>query len=366
MSTSGATLTIDLAALQVNYRLLARKAGAAECAAAIKANAYGISAADAGKALWDAGCRSFYVARPDEGGCLRKVLPEARITVLDGLYKGETKYYIAHALRPALTTVNQAGEWARLGQGMPCTLHVDTGINRAGLPARDFAIITTNAALMQNLKVETLMSHLACADDPKHKMNPEQLNRFRQLRKQLPNTRASFANSSGIFLGKAYHFNEVRPGVALYGGNPTPHKKNPMQPVAYLHARILQVRDVTKGETVGYSATWKAKRNSRIAIIAAGYADGIARKLSSSNPNGPAQVFIAGQRCPIIGRVSMDMMTIDVTDVAERKLAKSDAAELFGKNILIDEVAGWAGTISYELLTHLGRRYARVYSPTES
>ena len=163
-----------------------------------------------------------------------------------------------------------------------------------------------------------------------------------------------------------YHFNEVRPGVGLYGGNPTPYQKNPMKAVVTLAARILQVRNIQKGDTVGYSATWTAQRPSRIAIIAAGYADGVAHKISSSPNAEPAQVFFGGQRCPIVGRVSMDMMTVDVTDVPERKLAKATHAELFGKNIAVDEAADWAGTISYELLTHLGKRYARVYTTSNA
>ncbi len=355
--TAGAVLKIDLAALKSNYKFLAKKAGRAETACAIKGDAYGVGIAAASKTLWQAGARSFYVARPEEGAELRKLLPKATITVLDGLYKGESKFYHAHKLLPALTTFEQSLEWEKFGGGAPCVLHFDTGINRVGLNVADFTKIITQT----NLNVAVLMSHLACADDVDSPMNHEQWMRFKAIRMAYPDAKASFANSSGIFLGKSYHFDQVRPGIALYGGNPVPLKKNPMKPVAHLSARILQVRDVAKGETVGYSATWKAQRISKIAIIAAGYADGIARKLSSSQQNGPAQVAIGGIRCPIIGRVSMDMMTIDVTELAPRKLNVATHAELFGKDILIDEAASWAGTISYELLTHLGKRYARVY-----
>jgi alanine racemase len=363
---AGATATIDLAALKANYLLLARKAKTAETAAAIKGDAYGLGVKPVAKTLWAAGCRSFYVARPEEGGELRAILPTAKITVLDGLYFGETGYYRTHNLTPALATAKQAEEWARFGAGLETTLHVDTGINRIGLDIGNYCAVAASVGMAERINVTMLMSHLACADEPLQFMNALQLQRFKETRRLLPDIRASFANSSGIFLGAKYHFDEVRPGIALYGGNPTPHKENPMKPVAHLHARILQIRDVAKGQTVGYSATWKAKRNSRIAIIAAGYADGIARKLSSTPKGGPAQVYLAGQRCPVVGRVSMDMMTIDVTDVSMRKLAHAQEAELFGKHIPIDEAAGWAGTISYELLTHLGKRYARVYSPAES
>jgi alanine racemase len=363
---AGATATIDLAALKANYLLLARKAKTADTAVAIKGDAYGLGVKPVAKTFWAAGCRSFYVARPEEGAALRSILPKANITILDGLYEGHAAFYRKHKLIPALTTLSQINDWARNGKGEPCALHVDTGINRAGLQPPEWLAYTGNDKLLRKLNIRMLMSHLACGDDNTSAMNHQQLDRFTSIHAGVPHLKASLANSPGIFLGKAYHFDEVRPGVALYGGNPTPYQENPMKPVVTLEARILQVRNVQPGETVGYSATWQATRPTKIAIIAAGYADGIARKLSSHQPGGPAQVAIANQRCPIVGRVSMDMMTIDVTEVPDRKLAKVTHAELFGKHITVDEAANWAGTISYELLTHLGKRYARVYSPAES
>jgi alanine racemase len=363
---AGATATIDLTALKSNYSLLARKARTALTAAAIKGDAYGLGMTQAAKTLWSADCRSFYVARPEEGATLRAILPKATITILDGLYKSEAAYYRKHKLIPALTTSEQIEEWSNTGKGEPCALHVDTGINRAGLQPSDWLAFTGNDKLLRTLNIRMLMSHLACGDDIQSPMNLQQLEKFTAIRAGVPHLKASLANSPGIFLGRQYYFDETRPGIALYGGNPTPYQKNPMKPVVTLDARILQIRNVQPGETVGYSATWKASRPTKIAIIAAGYADGIARKLSSHQHNGPAQVAIAGSRCPIVGRVSMDMMTIDVTDVPERKLSKATSAELFGKQISVDEAAGWAGTISYELLTHLGKRYARRYVQAES
>ena len=363
---AGATATIDLAALKANYMLLARRAPTAHTAAAIKGDAYGLGVKPVAKTLWAAGCRSFYVARPDEGANLRAILPRATITILDGLYEGEAPYYRKHKLTPALTTLSQMQDWAKSGKGEACALHVDTGINRAGLQPPEWLAFTGDDKLLRTLNIRVLMSHLACGDDNTSPMNQRQLDKFKSIHAAVPHLKASLANSPGIFLGRNYHFDEVRPGVALYGGNPTPYQKNPMKPVVTLEARILQIRNVQRGDTVGYSATWTASRSSRIAIIAAGYADGIARKLSSHQANGPAQVFVAGQRCPIVGRVSMDMMTVDVTDVPERRLAKTTHVELFGKHISVDEAAGWAGTISYELLTHLGKRYARVYDQVES
>jgi alanine racemase len=358
---AGALLSIDLGALRSNYRKFAKMAGKAHCGAAVKGDAYGLGLKPVVKALWAEGCRSFFVARPEEGATLRTILPRATITVLDGLYEGQAAFYRKHNLIPALTTLSQIRNWAKNGKSAPCTLHVDTGINRAGLQPADWLAFTGNDDLIRKLNIRMVMSHLACGDDDKSPMNQQQLDRFTAIRNAVPHITASFANSPGIFLSRAYHFDEVRPGVGLYGGNPTPYQKNPMKAVVTLAPRILQIRNIQKGDTVGYSATWVAQRPSRIAIIAAGYADGVARKLSSSPTAPPAQVYLGGQRCPIVGRVSMDMMTIDVTDVPERKLAKSSHAELFGKNISVDEAAGWAGTISYELLTHLGKRYARVY-----
>jgi alanine racemase len=359
---AGAVLTIDLAALRKNYKILSKKAGKAICSAAVKGDAYGLGLQPVVKALWAEGCRSFYVARPEEGKSLRSILPGATITVLDGLYEGHAGFYRKHELIPALTTLPQINDWSKNGKTSRCSLHVDTGINRAGLQPGEWLSFTGNDTLLRKLNIRVLMSHLACGDDDKSPMNQQQLDRFTAIRNAVPHLAASFANSPGIFLGRPYHFDEVRPGVGLYGGNPTPYQKNPMKPVVTLAARILQVRNIQKSDTVGYSATWKAERPSRIAVIAAGYADGVARKLSSSQNKGPAQVHLGGQRCPIVGRVSMDMMTIDVTDVPAGKLAKATHAELFGKNISVDEAAAWAGTISYELLTHLGSRYARVYA----
>lgn len=363
---AGAVLSIDLSALGSNYRKFAKLAGKANCAAAVKGDAYGLGLTPVVKSLWAEGCRSFYVARPEEGQTLRGILPKATISVLDGLYEGHASFYRKHQLVPALTTVSQINDWVKNGKSAPCALHVDTGINRAGLQPADWLAFTGNDNLLRKLNIRMLMSHLACGDDDQSPMNQQQLDRFRAIRNAVPHLAASLANSPGIFLGKPYHFDEVRPGIGLYGGNPTPYQKNPMKPVVTLNVRVLQIRKLQKGDTVGYSATWTAQRPSRIAVIAAGYADGVARKLSSSQNQGPAQVYFAGQRCPIVGRVSMDMMTVDVTDVPERKLAKVTHAELFGKNISIDEAAGWAGTISYELLTHLGKRYARVYTTSNA
>ena len=367
---AGAVLTIDLAALQDNWRLLAKQAGLAECGAAVKGDAYGLGIEPVAPALWKAGCRSFFVAKPKEGEELRRLLPEAIIFVLDGLARGQAEFYAKLNLTPAIVSSEEAREWAAFGRvygrALPCALHVDTGINRLGFSMQEFVSLLGDSFTMEGLAPTLLMSHLACSDEPAHPLNAKQRDAFAEVRKKLPGVPASLANSSGIFLGTDYIHDLVRPGIALYGGNPTPAAANPMRAVAHLEGTVMQVRHVSEGETVGYGATWKAKRPSRIAVLGAGYRDGVPRALSSKQADGPAQVFLGGQRCPIIGRISMDMMAIDITDLPLASVARGTRAEIFGKHIPIDEAASWAGTISYELLTRLGSRYARLYSGGDS
>jgi alanine racemase len=360
---SSAIVTIDLEALQSNYKTLAQQASPALCGVAIKGEAYGLGMVEVARSLWTVGCRNYFVSRPSEGAELRSVLADATIYVLDGFYAGQADFYLAYNLVPALINIREATEWAKLGGGRPCAIHVDTGINRLGFTALEFAHLCADAELRKLIQIKLLVSHLACSDED-HALNAKQLAAFKEFRALLPDVPASFANSSGIYLGADYHFNLVRAGVALYGGNPLPGQQNPMKPVVTLQAKVMQTRLVKQGDTIGYSATWTAPRNSRIAILGAGYRDGIPRKLSSTKVDGPAQVFIAGRRVPIVGRVSMDMMACDVTDLPEIEIGT--LAEIFGSNISVDVAAASAGTISYELLTHLGNRYHRRYIGGES
>ncbi|CAN5533982.1 alanine racemase [soil metagenome] len=369
---AGAILTIDLAAIQENWRRLAAAAAPAECGAAIKGNAYGLGVGPVARALWTAGCRTYFVARPMEGGELRALLPrEAVIYVLDGLFPGQAEYYAAQDLRPALIAPAEAQEWAAFGteygRPLPCALHIDTGINRLGFTRAELSCLLSDRALVQHLNLALVMSHLACADEPGHPLNARQNEAFAAIRSDLPGVSGSLANSSGIFLGGDYCHDLVRPGIALYGGNPVSPKPNPMRPVAHLDGTVLQIRELAPGESAGYGATWQAARPSRVAILGAGYKDGVPRALSSRTAiNGPAQVLIAGQRCPVIGRISMDMMAVDITDVSPDACSRGTLAEIIGPNIAIDDVAEWSSTVSYELLTRLGQRFTRLYSGGDS
>ncbi len=361
---AGATLTIDLAALVENWRMIAGNVSPAECGATIKADGYGCGACEVASALWDAGCRTFFVALPMEGKQVRDTLPDAVIYVLDGLLAGQAGFYTAHDLRPSLVSPEDLSEWADATDGRhKAAVHIDTGINRLGFDPAQAEALAGDADLMRRAGLCLLMSHLASGDDDTNEANASQRDRFAGLRELFPDLPASLANAPGTFLGKEFAHDLVRPGVALYGGNPLTGKPNPMHRVVSLTAPVLQVRDVSPGHGVGYGATWKAERRSRIAIVGVGYADGLLRAMSwPALGSGPAQVSIAGQMVPIVGRVSMDMITIDVTDLDPKHVARGTKAELLGSNIGVDDWAGWSGTLAYEILTSLGRRYAKVYS----
>jgi alanine racemase len=360
---AGATLTINLAALADNWRQVRDQVSPAECGATIKANGYGCGAAEVAQALWDAGCRTFFVALPMEGKLVRDTLPGATVYVLDGLFAGQAHFYTEHGLRPCLASPEEIAEWAdATGGAHKAAVHVDTGINRLGLTRAQAEALAADAALMERAGLCLLMSHLQSGDDATDAMNATQLERFETLKALFPALPASLANSPGAFISEAFSHDLARPGVALYGGNPFAGKPNPFKPVVRLSGPVIQVREVAAGEGVGYSATWRAERPSRIAIIAAGYADGVLRHMSWPAHDGPAEVIIAGTRCPVVGRVSMDMITVDVTDIGPEHVQRGSEAVLLGETIGVDDWARWAGTIPYEILTSLGRRYAKVYS----
>lgn len=360
-----AVLTVDLGALRANWARLNQASGRAECAGVIKADAYGLGLEQIARALTNEGCTTFFVATIDEGRKARAVQPGATVYVLDGLLPGAEPNYTGFDLRPVLSSLAEVRDWAAYsrarGRRLPAALHIDTGMNRMGLPEAEIEALAAEPGLLDTIEVDLVMSHLACADDPSDPMNEQQRQRFEHLRAKLPPAPASLANSGGTFLGHPYHFDLVRPGIALYGGRAHENKPNPMQSVVTCQARILQVRDVAPGETIGYGATYRVQRPSRIATIAVGYADGFLRALSVSTGEAGPVGFIGDYPVPIVGRVSMDFITVDVTDAPPAMTRRGAWVEVMGPRITVDDLTDKAGTIGYELLTRLGQRVHRIY-----
>jgi alanine racemase len=338
-----ARLTVDLDALAHNHAVLREQASGSEVAPVVKANGYALGAEQVARRLWDEGARSFYVARLHEGEALRAVLPEAVIYVFDGYLDGARLE--AAGLLPVLNSVEQVEAWKSERPRLPAALHIDTGMNRLGVRVEE-------AEQLTGLPFELVISHLACGPAT-HPMNAAQLGRFRQVRALFPNARASFANSAGVFLGPDFAFDQVRPGISLYGGGPFEQPHPDIRTVATFEAAILQVRRVPAGESVGYGAAFVAEEAMEVATVAAGYADGIPR---AAHPRGTA--FTHGEKRRLLGRVSMDLLAVDVTDLGAKA---GDVIELLGPNILVDDAAAAAGTTSYEILLRLGQRAERVY-----
>ena len=375
---AAAVLTIDLAAIIANWRLLAARAAPAECAAVVKADAYGLGMAQVAPALADAGCRVFFVATLDEGIALREVLhahagesavagmglaaAPAAIFVLNGAPRGGESEFLQFGLLPVLNGLDDIAAWgtlaAMLGATLPAAVHVDTGMSRLGLSPTELTILASEPGRLDGTGVILVMSHLACADEPGHELNRQQLDAFVAARARLPAAPGSLAASSGIFLGADWTCDLVRPGAALYGVNPVPGENNPMRPVVNLTARILQVREIDTGTAVGYGATYRTRTPAVIATAAVGYADGYLRSLGNRGAG-----YVGNQQVPLVGRVSMDLITFDVTGVPSEMVAPGAGIELIGGQMTVDDLAAAAGTIGYEILTGLGARYARVYAP---
>jgi alanine racemase len=361
---TGGTLTVDLSAIAANWRTLERQLVTAECSAVVKADAYGLGLQPVTAMLVQAGCKTFFVADLAEARTVRSRAPDATIYVLDGFTPDWGEGLIDINARPVINSTAELAEWDAFVSAQAwsggAALHVDTGMNRLGITP-DEAIALAPRVQTENHGIALLMSHLACAEIPDHPLNARQIELFRELSLLYPGVPASLANSSGIFLGNTAHFDLARPGAALYGVNPTPSHPNPMQNVVQLMGRILQVRYVAAGDTVGYGATWMAKRPSRIAVVAVGYADGLMRAGSGSDKRSGGAAIVAGQRCPIVGRISMDHACIDVTGLPDGAVHRGDYATLIGDDITLDDVAASAGTIGYEILTRLGSRSHLVY-----
>jgi len=356
-SLSGSILTVDLDAIAVNYRTLCEKADGAACAGVVKADAYGLGVEAVGQRLWREGCRTFFVASLDEAIRLRGCLKDAEIVALNGLMSGEAGYYREYNLLPTLNDIDQIEAWSafcNIEGRLAAAVHLDTGMSRLGLSARERRRLFDDPKIISGIVCRYLLSHLACADTPGHPLNDAQRRDFADLVSRVPHERASLAASSGIFLGRGWHFDMVRAGIALYGGAPVEGQSNPMKPVVRLDGLVLQVRDVDSSETVGYGATHEIKTPTRVATVAAGYADGYLRSLG-----GRSVARWGNTALPLVGRVSMDLITLDATAAAG--LVAGNTVELIGPDYDINALASDAGTIPYEILTALGRRYRRRY-----
>jgi alanine racemase len=364
---TGGVLTVDLAAVAKNWKALAQRVVPADCAAVIKADAYGCGIEPVAAHLAKAGCATFFVAHLAEARRVRSVVPEgAAIYVLNGIVPGTAGTYAEINARPVINSVMEYLEWDafRMASGWRggAALHFDTGMNRLGLTVAEASTFATRTK-MPDHGISLIMSHLACADTPEHALNAKQIAAFRELRLQFRGIATSLANSSGIFLGPASHCDMVRPGAALFGVNPTPKTQNLMDPVVNLKARVVQVREVERGETVGYGATYSAGRGTRVAIVSVGYGDGYQRAAAGTKAGSrsSAVALIANRRSPIVGRISMDLMAIDVTGLPPELVKRGEYATLIGDGITVDEVAVWSSTIGYEVLTSFGKRYRRVW-----
>ena len=359
---AGGILTIDLGALVANWRSLRERVAPAHCAAVVKADAYGCGIEQVVPALARAGCATFFVAHLSEARQARAASAEATIYVLNGLLPGSAPAYAVANLRPVIGSHAELAEWnafrASAGWRGAAALHFDTGMSRLGFAVEEAGAVA--ASLGTDHGIALVKSHFACSEE-EHPLNAIQARRFAQVRASFPAIAGSLANSSGIFLGREAHHDLVRPGVALYGANPLPGQPNPMRAVVALHGRIVQTRALPQGATVGYSATWTAKRPTQLAIVSVGYADGFLRAASASDARCGGEAIVAGARCPLAGRVSMDLIAIDVTDLPVAKVGRGDTVTLLGDGISVDDLAARAGTIGYEVLTSLGRRYRRVY-----
>jgi len=351
--TRSATLVVDLDALARNYARLRATAAPAECAAVVKADAYGLGAAPVARRLVREGCTRFFVATAAEAAELRALAPAAAIYVLEGARDGEVETLVAARATPVLCSLEQVERWSGRGRAL---LQIDTGMGRLGLEAREVDELARRPELLAGIEIELVVTHLACADEPEHPLNRAQLEAFERLRRRLAAARVSIGNSAATLTGAAHRGDVVRPGIGLYGGNPFTERPNPFEPVVTLTAPIVQVREIEHGQTVGYGATYGVEPPARLAVIALGYADGYPRSLGNRGV-----VAIAGKRAPVVGRVSMDLLCCDVTALPRDAARVGAPVEVIGATVTLDEVAASAGTISYEILTRLSPRLRREY-----
>ena len=361
-ASTASVLRINLDAVTDNYRLIRALLGKTMCAAVVKDDAYGLGIDHVAPALVDEGCRILFVATIDEGVRLRELLAsdDIQIAVLNGLLTGTESAFEKHRLTPVLNDLDQIDRWRKftidIQTPLEAMLQVDTGMNRLGLTPHELDRLIELPNLLQDIRWRCVLSHLACADEFCHPMNSEQLRRFHDALARLPRIPASLANSGGVFLGPDYHFDLARPGIALYGGRPNDRHGCNLRQTVQLLGRILQIRDVHPGETIGYGATYGLSSPTRIATVAVGYGDGYPRTLG-----GKAHVWLGLNRLAVVGRVSMDLITVDVSAAPPAEARPGAFVEVLGDRFTPDDAAAAAGTISYEILTGLGARYQRDY-----
>lgn len=370
-SLYGGRLTIDPDAIAANWTSLSeRLAHGARCGATVKADAYGTGQTIVGKRLAGEGCKTFFVALPTEGVELRRTLPDAEIYVLDGLFPGTAETLDKFGLRPVLGSLPEIEEWSAFckvaNRSAEAALHIDTGMHRLGITPDVFTSLMSNPELVGLFQPSLLMSHLACGSAPAHPMNKRQRDCFAETTAQFAHIPRSLANSAGVFLGQDYHFDLARPGISLYGGSALDAGAPPMTPTVKVEARIMLTRDVSEGDTIGYGGAQTANKAMRIAVVAAGYADGLLRRAGSSDEHSGGFAWLDGYRLPLAGRISMDMIALDVTLVPQNVACRGAFVEMLGPNVAAADLAAYAETIDYEYLTSLGRRYHRSYACLQS
>ncbi|MEM9013796.1 MAG: alanine racemase [Pseudomonadota bacterium] len=348
-------LHVDLGAIVENYQKL-RGVAPGRCGAVVKADAYGLGMIPVAKNLMSAGCTDFFVATPSEGKVLREAAPDAVIYVFQGLLQGTEHVYREARLNPVINTQEELRRWASASPPRGAALHFDTGINRLGISTEEIAEIAIAPDILEMAGVSILMTHMACADDPDNPANTAQLRKFNTVSSRFPNLETSIGNCAALLAAPEFAGDLARPGIGLYGGNPFSTRDNPMAPVVRLTAPIIQMRDLSAGERIGYGGAFAAEKDMRIATVSIGYADGVRRAVA-----GKGAVMANDERAPILGRISMDSIVIDVTGAAFDGLVVGDEVELIG-DISVDEVAAWADTIPYEILTGIGPRVLRQYS----
>lgn len=349
-------LCVNLKAIANNYLKIKAIVGGVNVAAVVKADSYGIGATEIAKTLQEVGCNDFAVVHVDEGVALRAILPQANIYLFLGFILGTEDLIKEHNLTPILNSKDQLLKWREVARDHPAIIQFDTGMKRNGFDEYETEFLINNQELLEGMNIKYYMSHLTASEDSSSPSNEAQKNYFDDITSKLPDKPKTFANSGGVFLGQDYHYQMVRPGIALYGGNPSQKfSENPMENVIFLYAKILEIH-IHKNGAVGYNGTHSLVRNTRIATIAIGYADGYLRHFSNKS-----YVMIAGYKANILGRVSMDFITVDVTDIPEELAHVGGYAEIIGNHITIDDLANMSGTVSYEVITNLGNRFKKLY-----